>query len=356
MARILLTVSGIIAPDVREAVARGERPKPDYLALVEELDADLIDYAEARRTSGRIGRVLERIGGANLALAWACFVRRREYEVIFTDGEQVGIPFALMCKLSGWRRSRHLMIAHILSVPKKTVFFDWLRVQSHIDRFLVYSTWQKCFIERRWKIAPERVIWTPFMVDADFFAPDRVVAQRRRMICSVGLEARDYPTLMRAVDGLNVDVVIAAASPWSKRGDSTRGQTIPPNVTVQRFSQYDLRQLYADCQFVVMPLYPVNFQAGVTTILEAMAVQRPVVCTRTPGQTDVIVDGETGVYVPPGDVVILREAIERLLRDPKTVDRMGAAARARVVREMSLDRYVVRLRQIVEAMGSFASA
>lgn len=52
------------------------------------------------------------------------------------------------------------------------------------------------------------------------------------MVCSVGLEARDYPTLLTAVHGLSVRVTITAASPWSKRADPTRNREIPANVCV----------------------------------------------------------------------------------------------------------------------------
>ena len=74
------------------------------------------------------------------------------------------------------------------------------------------------------------------------------------MICAVGQELRDYPTLVEAVRGLDVDVVIAAASPWSKREDSSAGLDIPPNVEVGAFDLFELRQLYADAAFVVVPL------------------------------------------------------------------------------------------------------
>lgn len=171
---------------------------------------------------------------------------------------------------------------------------------------------------------------------------------RRRQICAVGLEFRDYPTLIEAVRDLDVEVVIAAASPWSKRADTTAGREIPPNVRVQRFSQYDLRQLYADSCFLVMPLYDVPFQAGVTALLEAMAMERAVICSRTSGQTDVVVEGETGVYVHPGDAKVLRAAIKHLLSHPEEAARMGRAGRVRVEHEMSLDRYVERLNQYVQ--------
>jgi glycosyltransferase involved in cell wall biosynthesis len=351
MTSVLLTVSGVVAPDIAEQVARGARPRADYYELASAFGADLIDYAEAQRSAGWFGRLLGRAGGPELTLAWVCFKRRGRYRTIFTDGEQIGVPLAWLNKFfgAGSRGPRHLMIVHILSVKKKMLFFDRFGIQSHIDRFFVYSTWQKRFIESRWQIAPERVVFTPFMVDTRFFAPDQVTPNpsAKPLICSVGLEARDYPTLLMAVRGLEASVTIAAASPWSKRSDSTQDQEIPENVAVQRFSQFELRQLYADSRFMVMPLHNVEFQAGVTAILEAMAMGRAVICTRTPGQTDVIIDGETGLYVPAGDPSALRAAIERLLADPAEAERMGQAGRRLVEQSMSLDCYVERLRSFV---------
>ena len=350
---VLLTVSGVIDPHIGEQIACGERPEADYVRLGRVLGADLLDYTAARQVSGRTGRLLERIGGPNLNLAWASFCLRHRYRVVFSDGEQVGIPLASMLKFLNLRaRPAHLMIGHVLSVGKKMVFLDGLQVQSHIDTFFVYSTWQKRFIETRWKIPPDRVVFTPFMVDADFFSPPRarqgdplgLLPAEKPIVCSVGMEYRDYPTLLDAVQNLDVKVVVAAASPWSKRSDSTAGQSIPKNVIVRRFSQYDLRDLYAASRFMVMPLYPVNFQAGVTAILEAMAMGKAVICTCTPGQSDIVVEGQTGIYVPPENAESLRTAIQHLLDRPDEAERMGKNGRERVLQGMDLDSYAERLK------------
>ncbi len=352
--QVLLTVSGAIPTDLDSQIAAGLRPRADYQLLAQTFGADLLDYSAARGMAGPFGKLLERIGGPELMLAWTCFTLRRRYKVIFTDGEQIGLPLALLMKFLGaGRRPRHLMIVHVISVPKKMFFLDRLGVQSHIDAFLVYASAQKRFIERRWNIPAERVVFTPFMVDSDFFAPDKALPNRAEpMICAVGLERRDYRTLLKAVEGLPAKVVIAAASPWSKRSDSTQGQTIPANVEVRRFSQYELRQLYAGSRFLVMPLENVEFQAGITAILEAMAMELAVVCSRTPGQTDAVIDGETGVYVSPEDPAALRAALERLLGRPAEAERMGKAGRRLVLQQMSLDCYAGRLGAIVsKAIG-----
>ena len=355
---VLLTVSGNIPADIDAQIAAGQRPLADYIAMANTFHADLIDYQKARQQTGQFGKLIEKLAGANAMLAWACYKNRHKYRVIFTDGEQIGIPFATLLKFaSGGKRPLHFSIGHILSVGKKMLFFDRLKIQTHIDRFFVYATWQKQFIEERWQVPDERVVFTPFMVDADFFAPAQagpaqetlhaLVPGNVPVICAVGLEFRDYPTLMAAVKGLNVHVIIAAGSPWSKRADSTEGQEIPANVTVQRFTQFELRDLYAMSDFLVMPLYDVNFQAGVTALLEAMAMGKAVVCSRTPGQTDVVVEGETGLYVPPEDPRALREAIQYLLDQPELRAQMGQNGRRRIEQEMSLACYVERLNAYV---------
>ena len=365
MNEVLLTVSGVIKDGIVDQIAKGERPMADYIQMADNFEADLIDYRKARELSGRWGKMFERLFGINFLLAYVCFQMRHKYRVIFTDGEQVGIPLAIFLKHFGGKETKrvaaHLMIVHILSVRKKQIFFDYLGIQSHIDVFFVYSTWQKTFIEERWGVEPERVVWTPFMVDGDFFSPNAIVEDIRPklninypglpLICAIGLEFRDYPTLMEAVDGLDVQVVIAAGSPWSKRDDTTDGYRVPDNVLVQRFSQFELRALYAASEFVVMPLYHVDFQAGVTAILEAMAMGKAVVCTSTPGQTDCITHDENGYYVPPEDPQTLRIAINYLANNPDESKRMGQRGRDRIENEMSLKWYVRRFEQYVRRYG-----
>ena len=66
-APVLLTVSGTIARDLRTAIAAGRRPRADYLEMAAAFDADLLDHAEAGRTAGTLGRLLDRLAGANAA-------------------------------------------------------------------------------------------------------------------------------------------------------------------------------------------------------------------------------------------------------------------------------------------------
>jgi glycosyltransferase involved in cell wall biosynthesis len=66
-------------------------------------------------------------------------------------------------------------------------------------------------------------------------------------------------------------------------------------------------------------------------VLEAMAMGRPVVASYIGGLPDIVLDGETGFLVPPGDCSSLQKAIQRLLDDSALQERMGAMAKQRVV-------------------------
>ena len=70
---------------------------------------------------------------------------------------------------------------------------------------------------------------------------------------------------------------------------------------------------------------------------EAMAWGRPVVASAVGGLVDAVEDGVTGLLVPSGDVAALRAALERLLGDAELRARLGAVAREKARRELSLD-------------------
>jgi glycosyltransferase involved in cell wall biosynthesis len=240
-------------------------------------------------------------------------------------------------------------IGHRLSAGKKVLVHRLLGLRKRVDRMLVYAEPQRRVAVDTLGYRPEQVVLTSFMVDTEFWRPEHVEAgtRHRPMICAVGQELRDYPTLAEAVRGLDVDVVIAAASPWSKRADSSAGLDLPANVEARGFNIFDLRQLYADASFVVVPLQETDFQAGITSILEAMSMGKALICSRTSGQLDTIVDQETGLYVPPGDIRALRTAIQRLLGDTQAARHLGVAGQRWVREHADIDAYAKRLGEVV---------
>ena len=78
------------------------------------------------------------------------------------------------------------------------------------------------------------------------------------------------------------------------------------------------------------------------TLLEAMACGRPAICTDVASMPEVVVDGETGCVVPPGNPAALGAAIGGVLADPAAAGRMGARGRARAVEHFSWSKVVER--------------
>ena len=369
---VLLVVSATV-PTRGPDYAPRQGPRKDYLELERSLGATLLDRSCVAQS--RIARVLARTVGMPTAQAWLAFRRRHGYRAILTDGEHIAIPLALLLKLAR-ARIPHVTIGHRLTAAKKRPFFRLLRVQSHIARIALHSRRQCELAVAELGITPQSVIFLPYQVDTDFWRPQHVAEER--LICSAGLEFRDYPTLIAAVEGLDVKVVIGAASHWSKRRSTAEGVPMPESIEVGSFGYVSLRDLYARAALVVVPLDDIDFQAGVTTILEAMAMGKAVVVTHSAGQTDVVEDRRSvtrgriprarppsllrqfaevagvelepsGFYVLPEDADALRRAIVFLLDHPEERAELGAAGRRTVEQLMSVEHFAERLRAVVEA-------
>ena len=85
-----------------------------------------------------------------------------------------------------------------------------------------------------------------------------------------------------------------------------------------------------------------------TVILEAMASARPVVSTRLAGIPELVVDGETGVLVSPGDIAALTEALQHLLCDGELRLRYGRAGRQRIEQHFRIEETVAPLLRLFE--------
>jgi len=126
--------------------------------------------------------------------------------------------------------------------------------------------------------------------------------------------------LVQAADGI----------PLTVAGDGPLRDRVPGALGFVQHTA--LPPLYERAAVVAVPSHREGF--GVACA-EAMAHARPVVASAVGGLLDLVVDGETGVLVPPRDVPALRGALERLLADPDLRRRLGEAGRARVQERFS---------------------
>lgn len=316
---------------------------PRVTLFEDELGCDVADEQFVARAP-RIRRLLYRalpIFVAQVIETWAV---RRRYDVVVTWGERLTLLYAALLLLT-FVHTPHVALMYWISPSKKALL---LRLtQARIDRILIWSQAQRNFAVRRLRIPAAKVILMPYLVDQRFWRP---LGTPTDQIAAVGNEMRDYTTLVAAMQGLDLPCEVIA-SRWALSPEVQMMQDegrLPAGVTIHNASYTELREVYARSRFVVVPLKPSDTNHGLTVILEAMAMGKPIICSRVRGHIDVIQAGDTGVFVEQGDAEALRVAIERLWNDPQQAERMGAAARRYVEERHCLEDFVAHVKVAVE--------
>lgn len=120
----------------------------------------------------------------------------------------------------------------------------------------------------------------------------------------------------------------------------------------------DMERVYSIMDVFVNPLVPFYGVAGTgNTTIEAMAFAKPVVATNVAGIPEAVLDGVTGLLVPPQDAARLAEATMRLLRDKDLARRMGMAGRERILKEFTMEGLVREIEEVysitVEGAGEY---
>ncbi len=336
----------------------GRRPGRDELARMEDagecprallfedvLNSDILSE-HYLQNAPLIRRALYKLLPPSVAQVLEAFFVKDKYDAVISWGERASLLFASFLKITG-TRIPHIALMYWFTPAKKAVILK--RVVSNIDRIITWSQIQRDIGIDRLHIPSSKIIHVNYFVDHLFWRPIRVETD---MISAVGNEMRDYPTLLKAMKGLDIRCHIVAGS--AKGGTHPTVKAVkdqgplPPNVTIGRMSYRELRSVYARSRFVVYPLLMSETNHGITSILEAMAMGRAVICTRTKGHVDVIQDGRTGILVSPGDPEALRQAIQYLWNRPEEAERMGKEARKQVEQRHTFEQFANAVRHVVE--------
>jgi glycosyltransferase involved in cell wall biosynthesis len=155
------------------------------------------------------------------------------------------------------------------------------------------------------------------------------VAEDRVVVIAVSrlVRHKGYPELVAAMAGLDAELWVAG-----ERLDTDRGESMDPYLDamgsrLRRLGyREDIPNLLAAADIFVLPSH---FEGLPMSVIEAMLAALPVVATNIRGPREQVVDGETGLLVPPMRVPELAQALGRLVADRGLRARMGAAGMAR---------------------------
>ncbi len=238
----------------------------------------------------------------------------------FKKPKWIMLDFSLMGLVGEGKTLKQKLLAYLVSEASGIVTID-----AH----------EKQFLEKRFPALAGKIAFVRFAVDTEFFKP-RAVAEDEQLIFSPGRDpGRDFKTLFSAIEGLDARAVLTTR-PWTLK----KVLPLPSAVTNEDLSREDYLATFAKAALVVIPLDTrngINNAMGTSTLVEAMAMGKAVIATRTPTTESYIEHGQTGLLVPPQDASTLREAVLSLLQDSERRAELGAAARAFAVAHCGAD-------------------
>jgi len=260
-----------------DLIRSGQAPRLDYRLVASECAGMVVECcpSPAQLSGPKIARLLRSLSG-NAARAAALVRSLPPGATIYSTGETWGLPVAIVGGRQKRRRGHaHVVYVHRVYSPLWLFLISALRPLLQVDGWICATRHQTDLLRRALGSRHGRVEAISQGVDTCFFDPAQgALRQPWPYILSVGTEMRDYSLLFKAVQHLDIRLVVKLSSAWMTRG---RQQlcTPPSNVTVLRehVSYSELRDLYAGASLVVLALRDTSQAAGMSTALEAMAMR-----------------------------------------------------------------------------------
>lgn len=248
-------------------------------------------------------------------------------------------------------------------VRKKDLYHRY--IYSKVDRVLAISDVIHRNVLETTTVPPERVITMHDAVDTELFSLSRVSTTRVRQ--EFGFNDRDLVVgfVGRFSPGKGHQEFLIAASILARKHSNIRflvvGEASFGEQAYERkiramctslgldgivmFAGFrtDIADVMAAFDILAFPSYAEAFGL---VLIEAMAMERPVVASNCDGVLDIVLDGVTGIHVNPRDPQQLADAIEKLGNDPELRRKMGKAGRKRVEELFDQRRQIHRLEEI----------
>lgn len=274
-----------------------------------------------------------------------CHSHLEKYDVVFAWELRTTLAVALLRKLRpANRRARLVAVGPILKGPllKALPLVRWLLKDA---AYIVCFSRAECETQANALNLPrERFCFVPTFWEAE--ESNIPLSDSGDYILAVGHSSRDYPTLLEAIQGTGLPLIICAREP----GDFG-GCPVPSNVSVRfRTESDETNALVARAAFHVLPLRDTNYSAGQSVLLRAMAAGKAVIVSDTAGIRDYVTNGETALLVPPGDAEALRNALLTLWDDTETQKRIGERAAESVRTEFSPALFAARMQKIADSL------
>jgi glycosyltransferase involved in cell wall biosynthesis len=218
-----------------------------------------------------------------------------------------------------------------------------------ISRSAVVTAVSSWLADEARSMAPGLEAWVePMPVDTDLFTPAWAHEPSRFVFVGRLNAQKGIMTLLKALatstSGASLDVVGGGDREAVDAMVLQLG--IGDRVTVHGpLPQTDVVPLY---QAATATIVPSEHEGLGLVAVESMLCETPVIAFRSGGLPDVVIDGETGVLTPPGDVLALAEAMDGIVRDADRATALGRAGRLAALARFAPDNVASRYRAIYQ--------
>jgi glycosyltransferase involved in cell wall biosynthesis len=309
--------------------------------------------AWARAASRAVNAAVYRSGGygGDFATVLASLGRLNGADVVLSTVDTVGIPLILLRRAGLVRRP---LVYVSIGLPERLAQLRGRRMQRlyagalrRTHAIVAYARSEADELRRFVGDSGPPVTFVPFGVDVHAFRPAPEVTSDLDVV-SVGADPRrDFELLLSIASRRPERNFHIVAGPEHARAL----RTVPSNVTVETDLPLEqVRDRLARARVVALPVRENSYSGGTTVLLQAMAMAKPVVISRTAAVTDGygLEDGINCRLVQPGDAPAFERALEEETGADATSS-IGTHARETVERGFSWERYTDALWEIVRS-------
>jgi glycosyltransferase involved in cell wall biosynthesis len=311
----------------------------------------------ARTLDRTINAALHRAGGygGDLASVLASLRLANAGDVVFSTVDTVGIPLMLL-KRAGLLRPPLVYTA--VGLPERLV---QLRTDSarqlyaaalrRTQAIVAYSAVEVDWLQNWVGPGGPPVVFVPFGVDVESFRP---VAQASPDVdvVSVGADPRRDFELLTAVASRRPDLSFRIVTTVDRARSL---QPLPANVAIETgLPLEEVRERLAAARVVALPVRENTYSGATTVLLQAMAMAKPVVVSRTDAiaRGYALEDGSNCRLITPGDIDELEQALLETVAGAEAAVSLGRRARETVERCFSWERYTDALWEILAPLVS----
>lgn len=260
------------------------------------------------------------------------FFRSFRYNYILVNGLGREVLFLAILKwMFPFHRTRIVLVDILLSAPRtyrdkaKALLLSVLL--KKVYRILLYYK-NTAGLQNEYGIPKEKFGYVPFKINEEKLVYGAPIKDEGYVFCG-GKTRRDYDTLFKAVDGLDIPVKVVTTenSDILQHGSFLADEAAPKNVEIVRLDGRPEKFIayMAASRLVVLPIKPDICGAGIGVYIMAMALKKCVILSAGPGSEDVL-DPDMAIVVPARNPEAMRHAIDKAYRDSsyrKTFEERG---------------------------------